>query len=78
MSDLLWGRGGNWRGEGGGKLGFWEVRRWAFVKTENWKRLKILKVKMEDFKIAQFLKLKIWQFNQKTEDLNYLLVGWTD
>ena len=33
---------------------------------------------MEDFKIAQFLKLKIWQFNQKTEDLNYLLVGWTD
>ena len=31
---------------------FWEVWRLAFVKTEDWKTLKVFNVKTEDFKIA--------------------------
>ena len=38
---------------------FLEVRRLAFVKTEDWNTLKILYVKTEDFKIAWF---EDWSF----------------
>ena len=55
------------------KISLCEVRRLKEIQNFpifHLKRLKLLNVKTEDFKLVKFWKLKIWELSRKIKDLN--------